>query len=112
MLGRRARRSAMASPETAGTPKTPDILRTPETPETPEAPEAPGTPGTDSAAVPHVEFRVDPSAYRHWRLAVDGVVATLTMDVDEAGGLVPGYELKLNSYDLGVDIELYAAVQR
>ncbi|MES9542570.1 MULTISPECIES: 2,3-epoxybenzoyl-CoA dihydrolase [unclassified Actinomadura] len=61
---------------------------------------------------PHVEFRVDPSGYRHWRLDVDGPVATLTMDVDEDGGLVPGYELKLNSYDLGVDVELYDAVQR
>ncbi len=61
---------------------------------------------------PHVEFRVDPAAYRHWRVAADGAVATLTMDVDETGGLVPGYELKLNSYDLGVDIELYDAVQR
>jgi benzoyl-CoA-dihydrodiol lyase len=60
----------------------------------------------------HVEFRTSPDRYRHWRLAVDGDVATLTMDVDEAGGLVPGYELKLNSYDLGVDIELYDAVQR
>ncbi|GAA4730835.1 2,3-epoxybenzoyl-CoA dihydrolase [Phytohabitans rumicis] len=60
----------------------------------------------------HVEFRTDPSRYRHWRLAFDGPVATLTMDVDEQGGLVPGYELKLNSYDLGVDIELYDAAQR
>jgi benzoyl-CoA-dihydrodiol lyase len=59
-----------------------------------------------------VEFRTDPSRYRHWRLSVDGPVATLTMDVDEQGGLRPGYELKLNSYDLGVDIELYDAVQR
>ncbi len=53
-----------------------------------------------------------PEAYRHWRLSIDGPVATLAMDVDEHGGLVPGYELKLNSYDLGVDIELYDAVQR
>src|ERR1700748_983645 len=60
----------------------------------------------------HVEFRTSPAGYRHWRLTVDGPVATLTMDVDEQGGLVPGYELKLNSYDLGVDIELYDAVQR
>jgi benzoyl-CoA-dihydrodiol lyase len=60
----------------------------------------------------HVEFRTCPANYRHWRVAVDGPVATLTMDVDEQGGLVPGYELKLNSYDLGVDIELYDAVQR
>src|SRR5438105_913718 len=59
-----------------------------------------------------VEFRVSPDRYRHWKLSTDGPVATLTMDVDEQGGLVPGYELKLNSYDLGVDIELYDAVQR
>ncbi len=59
-----------------------------------------------------VDFRTEPSAYRHWRLSTDGPVATLTMDVDERAGLVPGYELKLNSYDLGVDIELYDAVQR
>jgi len=59
-----------------------------------------------------VEFRVSPERYRHWRVSYDGPVATLTMDVDEQGGLVPGYELKLNSYDLGVDIELYDAVQR
>jgi benzoyl-CoA-dihydrodiol lyase len=61
---------------------------------------------------PRVEFRTAPERYRHWRLATDGPVATLTMDVDEQGGIVPGYELKLNSYDLGVDIELYDAVQR
>jgi len=65
-----------------------------------------------AAAPPHVEFRTDPGRYRHWRLAMNGPVATLTMDVDEQGGLVPGYELKLNSYDLGVDIELYDAGQR
>ncbi len=59
-----------------------------------------------------VEFRVSPDRYKHWKLSADGPVATLTMDVDEQGGLVPGYELKLNSYDLGVDIELYDAVQR
>src|SRR6202142_2055846 len=59
-----------------------------------------------------VEFRTSPAQYRHWRLTTDGPLATLTMDVDEQGGLVPGYELKLNSYDLGVDIELYDAVQR
>ena len=59
-----------------------------------------------------VDFRVSPDRYKHWRLSTDGPVATLTMDVDEQGGLVPGYELKLNSYDLGVDIELYDAVQR
>ena len=59
-----------------------------------------------------VEFRVSPDRYRHWKLSTDGPVATLAMDVDEQGGLVPGYELKLNSYDLGVDIELYDATQR
>ncbi|HEX9527045.1 MAG TPA: 2,3-epoxybenzoyl-CoA dihydrolase [Streptosporangiaceae bacterium] len=59
-----------------------------------------------------VEFRVSPDRYKHWRVSCDGPVATLVMDVDEQGGLVPGYELKLNSYDLGVDIELYDAVQR
>jgi benzoyl-CoA-dihydrodiol lyase len=63
-------------------------------------------------AMPHVEFRTSPASYKHWRLDADGPVATLTMDVDEQGGLVPGYELKLNSYDLGVDIELYDAIQR
>jgi benzoyl-CoA-dihydrodiol lyase len=62
--------------------------------------------------MPHVDFRTSPAQYKHWRLAVDGQVATLTMDVAERGGLVPGYELKLNSYDLGVDIELYDATQR
>src|SRR5437588_12165678 len=59
-----------------------------------------------------IEFRTHPAQYRHWRLATDGPVARLTMDVDSRGGLQPGYELKLNSYDLGVDIELYDAVQR
>src|SRR3984957_19438466 len=59
----------------------------------------------------HVEFRTTPAQYRHWRLDVQGPVATLVMDVDEQGGLVPGYERKLNSYDLGVDIELYDAVR-
>jgi benzoyl-CoA-dihydrodiol lyase len=69
-------------------------------------------PDENPPAPPRVDFQVHPSRYRHWRLAIDGPVATLTMDVDEQGGLVPGYELKLNSYDLGVDIELYDAVQR
>jgi benzoyl-CoA-dihydrodiol lyase len=59
-----------------------------------------------------VDFQVHPTRYRHWRLACDGPVATLTMDVEEDGGLTAGYDLKLNSYDLGVDIELYDAVQR
>ncbi len=59
-----------------------------------------------------IDFQTDPSRYRHWRLAFDGPVAHLIMDVDAKGGLVEGYELKLNSYDLGVDIELADAVQR
>ncbi|MGY3371148.1 benzoyl-CoA-dihydrodiol lyase [Bradyrhizobium sp. GM2.4] len=59
-----------------------------------------------------IDFQTEPSRYRHWKLAVDGDVATLTMDVDENGGLFEGYLLKLNSYDLGVDIELADAVQR
>ncbi|SDH50633.1 2,3-epoxybenzoyl-CoA dihydrolase [Pseudonocardia oroxyli] len=65
-----------------------------------------------SATSPAVTFDTAPERYRHWRLAVDGEVATLTLDIDEAGGLVPGYALKMNSYDLGVDIELYDASQR
>jgi len=69
-------------------------------------------PDDETASTPRVDFQVHPSRYRHWRLTTDGPVATLTLDVDERGGLVPGYELKLNSYDLGVDIELYDAVQR
>lgn len=59
-----------------------------------------------------IDFQTHPSRYKHWKLAVDGEVATLTMDVDPQGGLLGGYELKMNSYDLGVDIELYDAVQR
>ena len=57
-------------------------------------------------------FDRNTESYRHWRLAVDGRVATLTLDVDEDAGLAPGYKLKLNSYDLGVDIELHDALQR
>ncbi len=59
-----------------------------------------------------VTFDTAPDRYRHWRLAVDGRIATLTLDVDEDAGLRPGYKLKLNSYDLGVDIELHDALQR
>jgi len=59
-----------------------------------------------------VDYRTEPAKYKHWKLAFDGPVATLTMDVQEDGGLRPGYKLKLNSYDLGVDIELYDALQR
>lgn len=61
---------------------------------------------------PFVDFRTEPSCYRHIRLEVGGPVATLVLDVDEGGGIFPGCELKLNSYDLGVDIEIADAVQR
>jgi len=59
-----------------------------------------------------VDFATSPAQYKHWRLSIDGRVARLSLDVQEDQPLVPGYELKLNSYDLGVDIELYDAVQR
>ena len=59
-----------------------------------------------------IDFQTEPSRYRHWRIERDGDIAYLIMDVDQAGGLFDGYELKLNSYDLGVDIELNDAVQR
>jgi benzoyl-CoA-dihydrodiol lyase len=59
-----------------------------------------------------IDFRTHPDRYKHWQLTLDGRVATLSMAVQEQGGLAPGYELKLNSYDLGVDIELNDAVQR
>jgi benzoyl-CoA-dihydrodiol lyase len=59
-----------------------------------------------------IDFQTAPASYKHWRLGFDGPVATLTMDVDENGGLRDGYQLKLNSYDLGVDIELADAVTR
>ena len=59
-----------------------------------------------------VDYQVDPGRYKHWRVSFDGPVATVTMDVSEDGGLRPGYRLKLNSYDLGVDIELHDVVQR
>ena len=59
-----------------------------------------------------INFQTDPESYRHWHLEIDGDVATLRLDVSEDGGLFDGYQLKLNSYDLGVDIELYDATQR
>ncbi|MCF3595250.1 2,3-epoxybenzoyl-CoA dihydrolase [Rhodobacteraceae bacterium LMO-12] len=59
-----------------------------------------------------IDFQTEPSKYRHWKVTYDGEVARLTMDVDEDGGLFDGYQLKLNSYDLGVDIELNDIVQR
>jgi benzoyl-CoA-dihydrodiol lyase len=63
-------------------------------------------------AAPEVSFDTSPAEYRHWTLRVEDDVATLVLDVAEDGGIVPGYELKMNSYDLGVDIELHDAVQR
>src|SRR6185437_9557021 len=65
-----------------------------------------------AAARQSVSFDTHPSRYRHWKLTFDGAIATLAMDTDENGGLRPGYKLKLNSYDLGVDIELHDALQR
>ena len=59
-----------------------------------------------------VDYRTDPSQYRHWKLSFEGDVATLAVDIDEDGGIRPGYKLKLNSYDLGVDIELHDALNR
>jgi benzoyl-CoA-dihydrodiol lyase len=59
-----------------------------------------------------IDFQTEPARYRHWKLSIDGDVATLLMDVDEKGALFEGYELKLNSYDLGVDIELADALER
>jgi benzoyl-CoA-dihydrodiol lyase len=59
-----------------------------------------------------IDFRTEPQRYRHWKLSVDGEVATLLMDVDENAPLFEGYQLKLNSYDLGVDIELADALER
>ena len=59
-----------------------------------------------------IDFQTEPARYRHWKLRIDGEVATLLMDVDEKGTLFEGYELKLNSYDLGVDIELADALER
>jgi benzoyl-CoA-dihydrodiol lyase len=66
----------------------------------------------DASATPRVSFDADPAAYRHWVLDVQGEIAFVRLDIAEDGGIVPGYELKMNSYDLGVDIELYDITQR
>ncbi|MBV8185625.1 MAG: benzoyl-CoA-dihydrodiol lyase [Alphaproteobacteria bacterium] len=66
----------------------------------------------DTPPATPIDFRTEPGRYRHWKLTVEDGVAYLTLDVNEDGGLRPGYKLKLNSYDLGVDIELADAVQR
>ena len=65
-----------------------------------------------TTAPTRVDYRTDPTQYRHWKLAVDGPVARLSLDIAEDGGIRPGYKLKLNSYDLGVDIELHDALNR
>src|ERR1700739_3696918 len=69
-----------------------------------------GNAQTDKPA--RIDFQTEPARYRHWKLKVDGEIATLVMDVDEKGSLFEGYDLKLNSYDLGVDIELADAIER
>ncbi|HBU18954.1 2,3-epoxybenzoyl-CoA dihydrolase [Hydrogenophaga sp.] len=65
-----------------------------------------------TTAITTVDYRTDPSQYRHWKLSADGAVANLSLDIDENAGIRPGYKLKLNSYDLGVDIELHDALNR
>jgi benzoyl-CoA-dihydrodiol lyase len=65
-----------------------------------------------TSIIPRVDYRTEPSRYRHWKLRFEGPVATLACDIDENAGLRPGYKLKLNSYDLGVDIELNDAINR
>src|SRR3978361_1099325 len=71
--------------------------------------EKPGEDRVLAGGARYIDFQTDPSRYRHWKLDIDGDVATLTMDVDENGGLVEGYQVKLNSYDLGGDMELAGA---
>ena len=71
-----------------------------------------GHPAGETAAAEPIDFRTDPDRYRHWRLRIEPPLAFLTLEVDEQAGLRPGYQLKQNSYDLGVDFELYDATQR
>src|SRR3954463_487652 len=66
----------------------------------------------DGQAAPYYTYDTHPDRYAHWKLACDGAIATLTLMIDEERGLKPGYKLKLNSYDLGVDMELADALQR
>jgi benzoyl-CoA-dihydrodiol lyase len=68
--------------------------------------------GVETKMATHINYETSPDRYKHWSIEVDGQIATLTMNVAEDGGLKEGYKLKLNSYDLGVDIELHDAVQR
>ena len=67
---------------------------------------------TKTAAPAVITFETHPDRYAHWRMSIDDAIATLAMNVNEDKGLKPGYKLKLNSYDLGVDIELYDALHR
>ena len=67
---------------------------------------------TDATTSPKVDYQTHPDRYKHYKVSYDGPVATLKIDIDEDAGIRPGYKLKLNSYDLGVDIELHDAVQR
>src|SRR5687767_8752337 len=67
---------------------------------------------TTLQAPPRVDYRIEPAQYKHWKLSFDGAVARLVLDIAEDGGIRPGYKLKLNSYDLGVDIELNDALNR
>ncbi|MDM7941204.1 MAG: 2,3-epoxybenzoyl-CoA dihydrolase [Hydrogenophaga sp.] len=76
------------------------------------APVATATQTTATATPTTVDYRTEPGQYRHWKLSFDGAVATLAIDIDENAGIRPGYKLKLNSYDLGVDIELHDALNR
>jgi benzoyl-CoA-dihydrodiol lyase len=66
----------------------------------------------DAVVSDFVDFQTEPSCYRHWKLSIEGRIATLAMNIQEDSGIRPGYKLKLNSYDLGVDIELHDALQR
>ena len=66
----------------------------------------------DAVAAPKVDYRTDPTRYQHWKLSTEGNLARLTLDIAEDGGIAPGYKLKLNSYDLGVDVELRDALDR
>lgn len=68
--------------------------------------------GSSGGATPPIRFETEPGRYRHWKLSFDGAIARVAMDVVEDAPLRPGYSLKLNSYDLGVDIELADIVQR
>src|SRR5665811_286018 len=69
-------------------------------------------PMTKTADPARISFDTHPERYAHWRMSVEGEIATLAMNVNEDKGIKPGYKLKLNSYDLGVDIELYDALNR